>query len=180
MFKCEKENENDIKCFCKSCTLCRKTSFTLPITSSHSSSDETASTPVHDTIQISENSLLHSRLFLPQAKVQTQHQAKDDNDENDNEEAPPLELSSVPSVSLGDCKMFITSCSVFFDSLGLSGGLLNRCFLQDDDLGEILEELVEFNQGLLNILNIIVTSSYRAKDTIGSSSTIRFELSTES
>ena len=73
----------------------------------------------------------------------------------------------------------VASLRVLFNVLGVLLGLLDHGFLDDNGLGEILEELVQLDQSTLNLLNVVVTSTHSTEDGAGSRGTVGLELYTE-
>ena len=102
-----------------------------------------------------------------QTKVQSQHKPKDNDDGQDDEEAPPLQLSRVSSGPDAFIKMLVAGFGVLFDVLGVLFRLLDGLVLQDDGRGEVFHELVQLDDGALNLLDVVVSGSYRAEDCVG-------------
>lgn len=62
------------------------------------------------------------------------------------------------------------------DILGVLLGLLDGLVLQDDGGGQVFHELVEFDEGALDLLDVVVAGSYGAQDGVGSGGAVGFEL----
>jgi len=118
-------------------------------------------------------------VLVAQTKSETDSQTDNDDDEESNEQAPPLQLASVTSTLDALIKLNITSFGVLLNVLGMLLGLLNHGLLNNDGLGEILEELVELDQSTLNLLNVVVASAHSTKNGAGSGRAVGLELETK-
>jgi hypothetical protein len=76
-------------------------------------------------------------------------------------------------------KLYIGVFCVFDDVIGLFLSCLHGRLLDNDGLSKVLEELVELDERVLNLLNVIVTSTDSAEDGCCSTRAVRFELLTK-
>lgn len=111
-----------------------------------------------------------------QTKGDADSQTNNDEDDNGNEQAPPFQTTSTAGVCDTLVELNVAGLRVLLNVLGVLLGLLDHGFLNDNGLGEILEELVQLDQSALNLLNVVVTSTHSAKDSAGSSGTVGLEL----
>lgn len=61
-----------------------------------------------------------------------------------------------------DLEVFVAGLCVFPDLCRLLLGLANGIFLEHDGFCEILEELIQFDERLLNLLDIVVSCADRS------------------
>jgi hypothetical protein len=113
---------------------------------------------------------------LLQTEVQAQNQGKSHDDEQNDEEGPPLEFACSPCMVNTLCKLYIRLLCVFDDVLGLFFSGLYSGFLDDDSLGEILEELVEFLESSFDLHDVVVASADSAEYGGCGASSVGFEL----
>jgi len=102
----------------------------------------------------------------------------DDNDEhNDNPEADPLLLSCAPSALDALIKFRVGLDYVLLDLLSLLLNVGDERLLLHDNIVEILEELGEFNDGLLDALNLVVALSHSIEGSLRLAAAVRVEKS---
>ena len=111
-----------------------------------------------------------------QAEIQTQNQGENHDDEQADEEGPPLEFARSPCVVNTLRELNIGLFRVLDHVLGLFFGRLHGRFLDDDGLGEVLEELVELLEGTLDLEDIVVAKADCAKDRGCGTGAVGFEL----
>lgn len=99
------------------------------------------------------------RTRMRQAKVQPQNKAQRETNEQDDEESPPLELSCATRVVHALCELHIRLLRVLDDVLGLLFGGQHGRLLDDDRLGEVLEQLVQLLQRLLDLHDVAVAGA---------------------
>jgi hypothetical protein len=107
-------------------------------------------------------SLIVIILWYYQTKVNTQAQSQCNNDDEHNDAKNPLELSRTPCMIDTLIELNVCGLGVGLNVLGLLLGLLNHGVLDYDLLSQILEQLLKFDEGLFDALNVIVTGSYSA------------------
>jgi hypothetical protein len=115
-------------------------------------------------------------VLVAQTKSKTDSQTDDDDDDESNEQAPPLQFASVASTLNTLVELNVTGFGVLLNVFRVLLGLLDHGFLDDDGLGKILKQLVQLDQGTLNLLNVIVTSTHSAEDGAGSGRAVGLEL----
>lgn len=113
---------------------------------------------------------------MRQAKVQSQDKRKRNNNEHADEEGPPLELPRATRMVNALGELHVRLLGVLDDVLGLLFGGLHGRLLDDDGLGEILEQLVELLQRLLDLHDVIVAGADGTEDGGCGAGAVRFQL----
>lgn len=103
-------------------------------------------------------------MFVGQGNTQTHAQSNGENDEEDDESAPPLETTSAAGVLDTLADLLVTLLDVLDRALGVDLGGDNDVLLLLDHGGEFLEEDGELGEGLLDALQLIVASAHVAKE----------------
>lgn len=101
---------------------------------------------------------------LGQADTQANTKSHGENDEDDNQSAPPLELAAAAGVVSGRLDLLITLVEMLNGLLGVTFSRLDDGVLLLDNGGELLVENCELADGLLNALQLVVTSAHVAQD----------------
>ena len=99
-----------------------------------------------------------------QTKEQAQHECEDEDDEHSDSQAPPLELPCAAGALDALCELDVGGLGVALDLAGLLFRGLHGGLLDDDGLGEVVEELVELDERLLDLLDVSVTGANGAED----------------
>lgn len=110
------------------------------------------------------------------SEVPSEDRSYDDQDDQDNEEAPPLQLSGASCVLDSLSKLHIGRLGVALDLLRSLFCLDDGCFLVHDNFVQLLEKEGELANGLFDLHNVIVTRANGAEDAGRLSGTVRFEL----
>lgn len=115
-------------------------------------------------------------ILLGESNAQTDTERDGKDDEYNNKEAPPLELLASARVVCRNFDFFIALLDVFDSLFGVLLGGLDDRFLLLDNSGQFLEELAKLHHGLLNALQLAVTGSDVAQNSVGVACPIGFEL----
>lgn len=108
-------------------------------------------------------------------KADTQADGKSDDDDGD-EQAPPLELAAVASVLVRDGNLFVALLDVVDGLLGVLLRSGDDRFLSLDELCHLLVERGQLDERLLDALQLVVAGSNITQDGIGLACSVGFEL----
>lgn len=115
-------------------------------------------------------------IVFVQSEIQSQHKGQDGDDEQYDEEAPPLHLSRAPRARNALVQMHVSGFGVLFYVFRVLLCLLDHRLLDHDCFGQVLEELVKLDQGALDLLDVIVARADGTEDGRGGGCAVGFEL----
>lgn len=113
---------------------------------------------------------------LDETNPETDAKRDNDNDEHNDEEAPPLELATVAGVLVGDLDLLVALLNVLdrVDSV-LLGGVDDGFLLLDED-SHLLEQLGDLGERALDALKLAVTGADVAEDGVGLAQAVVLQL----
>jgi hypothetical protein len=117
-------------------------------------------------------------VVFPKTKVKSKCQSNNSEDEYHHKQGPPLELSRTSSRLDALVQLRVGVFGVFIDLDRLVLDVDSLLLLVDDLLVELLEQRCQFNHGLLNALDVVVTSTNGAEYTGRLPAAVALELET--
>ena len=111
-----------------------------------------------------------------ETEVETKGQRNDGDDEDNDEQSPPLELPRAPGRLDTLIQLCVCVLSIFVDLNGLVLDLDGLLFLVNNLLIKLLEQCCQLNHGFLDTLDVIVTSANCTQDTGRLATAVALEL----
>lgn len=108
--------------------------------------------------------------------AETNTEADGEEDEDDDQETPPLEFAAVAGVLVGDFDLFVALLEVLDGGLCVLLGGVDDGFLLLDEDGHLLEQLGHFGEGLFDAPQLVVAGADVAEDGVGLSQAVGLEL----
>lgn len=120
--------------------------------------------------------LLATTLVAVETDTKADTEGNDNNDDDTNQEAPPLELTGAAGMVCGDLDLLVALLHIVDGVFGIVlGARENRILLFDHD-SQLLVQRGKFGKSLFNVLQFVVACANVAKQLGGMSGTILLEL----
>ena len=121
-------------------------------------------------------SALRVVVVFSETEVETKGQRNDGDDEDNDEQSPPLELPRAPGRLDTLIQLCVCVLSIFVDLNCLVLDLDGLLFLVNNLLIKLLEQCRQLNHGFLDALDVIVTSANCTQDTGRLATAVALEL----